>query len=482
MALVSRLLNPLRDDNLAVSPRLMWSIFWAAAGSYIPMLFLHYVGEEPIYPIVAQEMWARHEYVVATLYGRNFGRPGLYAWLIGGLSSAIGWDHVLIAARLITIASTILMGLTLAWLVRRIFKDQFFAAFTAAVFLSGDVLLYRGWLAYADPFFSLLVFAAMAFLWVAVEERRAEFLLLAALALVGSFLAKAVTGFAFYGAVGLVLLWRHPNRWFLFHPWSFVVHGAALASPFIWNFWIAHQAVFDEMSRQTLYYFTEHRPTLLVYLMGLLRYPIRTFWYLLPISGVVVHCLVRRKFPPRSLFDGPIAIAIWSLIINLLPYLAAPEGSTRYLMPLYPLFALVMAYIVIRSGEAMARLSARLLMAVAAVAYISALVGFPLYEHYIRGSYSATAKTILAQAKGQPLYTIDDGALGLSVAANINTLRAPEPPITRPPATFDSGFVLANAPDPKLGRVHQAIGVGLNRDGRRTIYMLCRGAACRQSR
>ena len=82
------------------------------------------------------------------------------------------------------------------------------------------MLLYRGWLAYADPLFSLLTFGAISALWVAVEERRRNLLFLAALGLIGSFLTKAVTGYVFYGVFALVLLWRHRNRGFLFSPWS----------------------------------------------------------------------------------------------------------------------------------------------------------------------------------------------------------------------------------------------------------------------
>ena len=189
----------LLGKELKVSPATMWTIFWAGAGSFVPLLFLQYVGEEPFYPIVAQEMWAKKEFIVTTLYGTNFGRPALYSWLILLLTGVLGKANILIAARLITVSSTLLIGLTLAWLVRKIFDDRLLAAFAAAVFLSGDVLLYRGWLAYADPLFSLFTFAAMAFLWVATEERRRDLLVFAALCLMGSFLAKVFTGYVFYG-------------------------------------------------------------------------------------------------------------------------------------------------------------------------------------------------------------------------------------------------------------------------------------------
>src|SRR5207249_1658856 len=167
------------------------------------------------FTISAQEMWANRQFLVMTHYGSVYPRPGLFPLLIAGVSNILGWSNVLIAARMIAISATILTGLTLAWLVLRIYGDRTLAALSAAIFLSGDVLLYRGWLAYADPLFALFTFGAMACLWVAVNERRAGLLALAAVGLMGAFLAKVLTAYVFYGVLGLVLLWRHGNRRFL---------------------------------------------------------------------------------------------------------------------------------------------------------------------------------------------------------------------------------------------------------------------------
>jgi 4-amino-4-deoxy-L-arabinose transferase-like glycosyltransferase len=198
--------------DLKISPGTMWAIFCGGVVSFVPLLFLQYVGEEAVYTITAQEMRANQEYFLTTLYGQPYGRPGLYSLAILLLSRLLGEQHILIAARLITASATVLSAVTLAWLIRKLFKDRLFAAFGPAVFLSGDVLLQRGWLAYSDPIFSFFVFGAMACLWVAVEERRYSLLILAAFALIASFLTKLPTGYLCYVVLGFVLLWRHPNR------------------------------------------------------------------------------------------------------------------------------------------------------------------------------------------------------------------------------------------------------------------------------
>jgi len=124
--------RPLFGKAITVSTGMLWAIFWIGAGSFVPLLFLQYVGEEAIYPIIAQEMWANKQFIVATLYGQSFGRPGLYSWLILLPTSALGEQNILVAARLVTVCSTVLIGLILAWLVRKIFNDRLLSALAAA--------------------------------------------------------------------------------------------------------------------------------------------------------------------------------------------------------------------------------------------------------------------------------------------------------------------------------------------------------------
>ncbi len=451
----------------------MWAIFWIGAGSFIPLLFLQYVGEEGTSTIAAQEMHAGGDFLRTTIYGQNTGRPGLYGWLILAVTRVIGEQHVLIAARLIAVSSTLLLGLTLAWLVRRLFGDRVLAAFAAAVFLSGDVLLYRGWLAYADPLFSLLTFGAMAALWVAVEERRRELFFLAALGLIGSFLTKAVTGYFFYGVFALVLLWRSPNRGYLFSPWSIAAHGAAIAFPFVWSYAIVGDTVVWAMLDQ-VWFNAGHDSAFdaAAFAKLFVAYPFRTFLYLLPTSAVVLYGLLSKAIAPATFRQNAVLIALLAAAINVLPYWAAPASSPRYLLPIYPFVALAMAYAVLHAGRLMADLSAKALIATVAVAYVAALAGFPAYEHYFRGSYDNAAQAIMARAGGLPIFVTDKTSIGLSIVANINARRPLEPPVTQPPAGFASGVVLTAQPDPAIGEVEMSFTLGRDAGGSRTRYLL----------
>lgn len=375
-----------------VSPRLLWTIYWAAAASFIPLLFLQYVGEEAVYPIAAQEMLASSDFLHATVYGASMGRPGVFVWLIVAITKIIGVANVLIAARLIAAMSTLLLGLVLAWLVRRLFNDRLLAALAAAIFMSGDVLLQRGWLAYVDPLYALMTFTAMACLWIAAEERRRSLLVLAALALMGAFLAKALTAYVFYGVLALVLLWRHPNRWFLLSPLSIAANVAALAFPLVWNGVITGDSLLWGMLDQVNFNARNDAGTSLGDFVGpFVVYPFRVLWYLAPTSVIVLYALLSRRTARDAPRRNSFLIALIAVAINILPYWFAPRSAARYLLPIYPLLALTMAYIVVNSGRQILDWTLKALAATIAIAYVAALIGFPVYERVMRGSYDRAA-------------------------------------------------------------------------------------------
>jgi hypothetical protein len=465
--------------ELEISPSTMWAIFWGGAICFVPLLFLQYVGEEAVYTIVAQEMSANKEYFLTTLYGQNYGRPGLYSFAILIVSRILGEQHILIAARLITVLATLLTGMTLAWLIRRIFNDRLFAAFGAAVFLSGDVLLRRGWLAYSDSTFSFFTFGAMACLWVAVEEERVALLAVAALGLIGSFLTKVPTGYVYYGVMTAVLIWRHSNRKFLFSRGSLSIHLIAVAFPLVWNYAVTANSEFSTLREHVLAIVQESDAHGLSYFFRrFTSYPLRLVWHLLPISAIALYCLWSRRLSFAVLRQNSFLIAIFTIAINLLPYWFVPGSRTRYLMPAYPMLALCMAYVVLHSARCIIDLSAKALIGAVGVGLVCSLIGYPLYEHYFRGSYDRAAQAIIARAGQLPIFSTDHSAIGLSIVADLNKRRPLKPPISVPPTSFVSGFVLTDRPDPNIGTIDTTLVLGHEEAGRRVRYLLCKGDAC----
>ena len=101
-----------------------WILLGMAALSFIPTLFLPYVGEEGVYTITSMEMAHSREWLAPTLYGWPLARPPLVNWLLIPLTELLGWQNILLASRIIVAVATVGTGLLLIVFVQRISADR----------------------------------------------------------------------------------------------------------------------------------------------------------------------------------------------------------------------------------------------------------------------------------------------------------------------------------------------------------------------
>ena len=454
-----------------------WWLYAAAALSLFTTLTLPYVGEEAVYTITSLEMRLNHDYFVTTLYGANYGRPPFFNWLIIPLAEMMGWDRMLLAARLVAAAATVATGLVLAWLTQNLTRNSALAALSALVFLSGDALFYRGWLAYSDPVFTLCIFGAIACLWVSVLRRQGVLLWFAAALLACGFLTKEQTAYLFYGVAFAALLLQRDARRYLLGVNSVLAHAAAIAAVVVWNAILTHG-----MQNITAGVIAQKLMTVELgdYLNQLWSFPLETVLRFMPASLVAIYYVWRQRTAPVT--EGadaqfPWRVLLAMLIVNYLPYWLGPKTHIRYIMPLYPLVSLLLAAVIWRCGERPVAIAVRWLVVVVVLRYVIGLWGFPWYQQNYRGDYAGTAAQIAEVTRGFPLYATDVSATGLSVTAQLDTLRYPQPYLRWPPSGWNSGFVLSYAPDAELGQVKASYRLGGN-----TLYLLCRGDACQGKR
>lgn len=431
----------------------LFAIISFAALSFCATLILPSVGEEGVYTNITLEMLHSKNYLVPTLYGVQYARPPLFNWLILVFTNVLGPTNIVIAARLVNMLATLATAAVLAWLVRRIFADRKFALFAAAAYLSGDLLFKRGWIAYADSLFALCIFTAVACLWVALETKQTRWLVVATLSLCCAFLAKVQTAYIFYGVAGLVLLWRHSNRKFLFSPQSWILHSVAVFFPLVWTIYINHG--YGGISTTLM-----HSKGFFAW-PGLLNYAFRTLIYypadvaqrFLPISFIAIFALWKMpKLRAATQDSAPVLIIFWITLLNVLPYWIVPYSNIRYILPIYPLLALLGAYVVWHSTEQLRKFAVCCLIGAVVLKYIFALYWLP-YEHNIfRGNAAAVALAIHHKTQGYNLYTNDSRSPGLRVAVELNKLRVPLPPLTLAPAEF-VGYVLSDRYDASLGEL-----------------------------
>ena len=453
--------------------RLSWTLYALAALSFATTLALPYVGEEGIYTIAAMEMKLRGDYVINTLYGTNHGQPPLLNWLIIPLADAIGWEHVLVASRLVAASATIATGLVLAWLAGTLTQDRRFAAFAALIYLTSDALLYHGWIAYTYPLFAFFTFAAIACLWTATVRKSMALAWVAAAAISCAALTKGQSAIAFYAVTAMVLLGRRELRGVLLRPGVIVPHVAAGVLYIVWHQHLIGNAQQSMDMATAMEKFRAFE--LRTYLHQLWWFPLESALRFVPASALAAYCWWRRETtgPNAPALEAHVSTCAWIASLNFLPYWLWPNTGIRYVMPLYPLAALLLAYALRRHGATRMRLVVHCLIATILFKYAAALWFFPAYQREFRGDQRVVAAEIEALSRGHALYATDVSATGLGVAAYIDAHRFPQQPVQWPPREWRSGFVLSHDADPAQGRVFREFPLG-----RQALYLLCRGVAC----
>jgi 4-amino-4-deoxy-L-arabinose transferase-like glycosyltransferase len=449
-----------------------------AALSFLPALGHYYVGEEAIFPISSLEMWQHGVWLKQYMYGQDMQHNPLFNWLIMPAAALAGWSHVLIVTRILTIAATLATAATLAWLSNRLFQDRTYSAFAALAYLSmADVLLYHGWLGYVDPLFALFIFSAVATLWVAALEQRISLLALAGLLITLAFLSKAFTAYVFYGTALFVLLFEPRLRSFLLSGRALPFHAVVFAAPMLWLALIPHGSaqggrMFAEILQKLS--LTDLR----AYIVRLFSYPLEILLWLSPISALALYSLIRKRSAPDE--GGArlhFRLAAWMVLLQFAPYWLVPQGGMRYLIPIYPLFALVASRLVWQSGMPARVTAQRWFVAALALNIVVAVVAFPYYQSHYRGkNYHDTAIDILQIAQDRPLYVTDVSAAGLSVTGYIDQRIYPHPALQWPPAQWSSGYVIAHTADATLGTIYKKYRLGGDE-----LFLLCRGRACVRS-
>ena len=316
------------------------------------------------------------------------------------------------------------------------------------------------------------MFSSIACLWVACHGRRLLLLALAVAALTAGFLAKALTAYVFYGIAVLVLAWDRDARRFLLSPASIVIHAAGAAALAIWFGVLpaskgrgpnvpGDPGQADAGGR--------HR----AYLIKLIRYALETLIRTAPAALIAGYYLWRHRGKPAA-GSGAFNTAALIALLSYAPYWLAPQSHARYLMPIYPMLAIVFAHWIWRARPASIAVTVKWFYAFLAIKLVFVLALFPYYQRIYRGeNYEQLAHTILNRTAGHPLYAVNVSASGLSVKAYIDLARLPQQPLAFPPPSWESGFVIAYEPDPKLGEVAAQYRLGGN-----ALYLLCRGAAC----
>lgn len=456
--------------------RTYWILFLFAALSFLTTLPIQYVGEEAVYPLMSYEMSFHGKYLIPVMYGENYWRPPLYNLMIIPVANGIGWDYMLIAARLVTLTATLMSALLLAWFVRRLTADKIFAVFTALVYLTlGDVLFYGGWLCYADPVFSLFVLASIVLGWTSLAEKRYSYLAGAVLALTAAFLTKVLTAYIFYGTAMLIIAYRNRRLSFLYSWRSIFLHGLALMIPALWYHSMPSTGssynIFTDITSKL------HPESWQQYFTQVFTFPLQTLEQLLPIAGMLLYAYWRKQALGKWREHPAMVTVLLIVSVNYLPYWLAPQSGIRYLMPLYPLAAVILGYMSFHGAPKVRGWAVNWLIAAIVLKFIFGFWVGPYLYNERKGSFETVARDIVSITGQHNLYALDSAASGISTVAYIDRMIFPKAPLISPPAQFDNGFVISYTLNQNLGMLYKKYYIAGD-----DIYLLCRGTACLNSR
>lgn len=445
--------------------------FIAAASLYIGLLF-PYFGEEGVYTASSYEMLFNHHFMNVYFMGGYYGRPPLYNWLILSVAHMIGYSHMLIAARFVTITLTIATSLLMYWFANTVTKNKTFSLFSIICFLSGDLLFRSSWIAYADPTFSFFTTASIFFMWVGCDRDQQRWLLLAIPALFAAFLTKTFTCYVFYGITALALLFQE-RRWrYFFHPISITLHLIALLLPYVWFLLLAkHHG--GRMLWDLYHNFTQSSFSFTHNATQFLNKTLVYFLRFAPLSLIALYCLLSKKYiKPSNGLPSWVKTMAWCTLLNFLPYWLTPGVyQIRYLLPLFPFIAMLMAYIIYETNERILNFSILILAFFIAIKLLLSPWGLPWFEH-MSYKYNRSAREIINATQSFPLYANYND----SVIATLDTLRYPKPPVIQPNTHQSNLFLVGNAIEPQdiLMKAYHITNDHF------TLY--CRGLACQRKK
>lgn len=316
-------------------------------------------GEETRWAGCAREHLMTGDWVVARQQGLvHPDRPPLVNWLIAGCMLVLGTDSIL-AVRLPSMLST-LATVVLIYAYGRVFLSRAGALSAAAAYATMIQVMTFGRVAESEAVFTLCL-AASLIVWHWGYSRNWPKLAvwcsgyaLAALAT----LAKGPQAPVYFGGTVFVYLLLVQRDWrYLLHP----SHLAGIATfAVILGMWqVPYYLATDWESvrltwcREVGKRFDLTQPTVL--LKHLIEFPGKVLACMFPWSLMLGACLVPGFWRRLQAARPHVLYLLTAIVISFLPLWTAQGAKSRYFMPLYPCFALLIGLTIQRCWETGAR-------------------------------------------------------------------------------------------------------------------------------
>ena len=432
-----------------------WLALCAGLFMLLPLPGMQFVGEEGLMALKSYEMHVRGDWLHPSILGGIWPHSPLWHWPVMAICNLIGWEHVDISIRLVSVSATWLTAAMVGWSASWILDDAHpkLGWLAALVYLTiGEICFWYGWLGYLDVTFGCFIFASIALLWRALQEEHAGWLLLSLLPLSLAFMTKNITAYAFFGAAGLALMWRFKCWHLLLSPRFVLPVLAALAVPYLWQQLVVMEGSSTATTtiNDALRNFTGFG--LWAFLKHWISYPLVFLFRALPISLFLVVLWLLRK--ERFRMGGSVASLGAVILVCLFPFWLSAGGTPRYLVPFYGLVALMLTGLLLQLDARRIHQGVMLMGLIVLLKIPFSLAVLPYIKDWIpERDVKQVAREVMQLTTDAPLLTENDVATGLAIAAYIDVWRQDRPPVIWNSDRAARAYVLAEVETPALGRL-----------------------------
>jgi len=433
-----------------------WLALLAGLLMLLPLPIMQYVGEEGLMAIKSYEMHVRGDWLHPSILGVVWPHSPLWHWPVMGICALIGWEHVDIAIRLVSVMATWMTAAMVGWAASWMLQDRHahIGWLAALLYLTmGEISFWYGWLGYLDATFGCFIFAAIVTLWRALRDEHAGWLLLSLLFISLAFMTKNITAYVLLGIAGLVLMWRLKRWSLLIRPKFILPVLVALCVPWLWQEFVILKGASTATTtvNDALRNFAGFG--IGAYVKHWLTYPAVFLLRAMPISLLLLGLWLLRKARFRA--DEPLMTLALLIVACLFPFWLSAGGSPRYLVPLYGLVALLLTGLLLQLDAQRVRQGLLLMLLVIVLKIPYSLFVLPyIKDDMAERDVKQVAREVMQLTSGDlPLVTENDVSTGLAIAAYIDVWRQDRPPVAWSVDRARRAYVLAEVETPELGRL-----------------------------
>jgi len=265
-------------------------------------------------------------------------------------------------------------------------------------------------------------------------------------------MTKALTAYVFFGVPVLVLATG-------LHRWRFMMRlpmilGALFGISLPWAVaWLCDDfsGAFNTMVGDIA---KHHGGDWMMSIQHVVYFPFISFARVLPFSFLIVLLAWKNKDLP---LDKNIRLLLWMIGLGYLPYWLNSTASPRYIVPLYPLVAILFTFWLAHADAGIKRWAKYLVILVIAVKIPFSLWALPYAKGGVRAGHNMTtiADSIIRHAGGKPILSENDAASGMGVAAYIDQRLFPKHVVLNPSSMRGEAYILTYFPKPEYGELVQ---------------------------